>query len=343
MNIAVLVGRLGPGTGTGGVAHRLVRWLRDRGHRIEVWCTFCDSSLQGVAIRPMGSRWTAAARVSPGFVRLALDRTPGCEVVRASGGVHRAWLAARGGIIGPRDWLEDRLDRATARTASRVICNSLQVAGEIVAWHGVASDRIRVVRTSVDADAWLLDPARRAEVRAAWGVPAGGRTALFVGHGFRRKGLDTAVEAFALASGPDDRLVVAGTDSRAARRIGRARERLGARLVSTGALVPMASWLGAADVMILPSRYDAAANATLEALAAGVPPVVSARDGASELVPDRRLVVADPTDANGFAASLRYAWQTPGLGRLCAAVGRRWPEARMAEAVEHILGEIANG
>ncbi|MEZ4234867.1 MAG: glycosyltransferase family 4 protein [Myxococcota bacterium] len=185
-------------------------------------------------------------------------------------------------------------------------------------------------------------PAVRAEVRDRLGAAEEDRIALFVGHGYRRKGLPVAVEAFARAARPGDRLLVAGADAHAARWLGPARDRLGDRLVPLGAVDP-ARWLPAADALVLPTRYDAASNAVLEALAAGVAPVASACDGASERIVDRRLVVGDPADVQGFTRALRYAWETPVLGARRRAADAGWPEARMTSSVEHILVETAHG
>ncbi|MBA2321923.1 MAG: glycosyltransferase, partial [Deltaproteobacteria bacterium] len=100
-------------------------------------------------------------------------------------------------------------------------------------------------------------------------------------------------------------------------------------------------WLPGADATILPTRYDPAANSTVEALACDVPPITSARDGASEIVPDPRLVVADPGDVDGFAAAIRLAWGLPHDGRWRAAaapwtVGRN--ADRMIEIYTALLG-----
>jgi glycosyltransferase involved in cell wall biosynthesis len=342
MNIALLVGKFGRGTGTGGFAWRLARSLQASGHTVGVWCGQGDERLDGVEMHAMGPRWTAASRVPAGWVRLALDRVPSCELARASGGVHQAWRQIRGGWSSPRERWEAWLDRRTAQTARVVICNSLRTAGEVMAWHGVPASRIRVVPSGA-LDAVRPDLALREQARTAWKIPEGGRVALFLGHGFRRKGLAVAVHAFARAASPRDRLVVAGQDAHAERWLRPARELLGEKLLAVGPLRPVERWLPGADALLLPTLYDSAANATLEAMAAGVPPVVSSRDGAAEQVFDRALVVGDPGDVEGFACALRYAWGTSGLGARCAVAAARWPETRMASAMEHLLLEFANG
>jgi UDP-glucose:(heptosyl)LPS alpha-1,3-glucosyltransferase len=218
-----------------------------------------------------------------------------------------------------------------------VVCNSLRAAGEVMAWHEVPAERIRVVPTAVDLDPG--PPELRSQVRRTWGIPEDGRAVLFLGHGFRRKNLPVAVEAFADAADPRDRLVVAGSDAHERRWLDSARDRLGSAVVVAPRSSRSRDWLVGADVLLHPTLYDAASNAVLEALALGVPPVVSARDGAAERVADRRLVVGDPASVKGFARALRYALG----GSVSEPRLEAWPESRMLDAVEDILRETIDG
>ena len=76
---------------------------------------------------------------------------------------------------------------------------------------------------------------------------------------------------------------------------------------------------------MLPTRYDPSANATLEALACGVPVVTSARDGASEILPDPAWCVSDPRDAAGFADALARILLQRGAREAARSAAARWP------------------
>ncbi|MCB9686503.1 MAG: glycosyltransferase family 4 protein [Alphaproteobacteria bacterium] len=336
--MALLSRGFGPGTGTADVAFRLLCGLRQAGADVVLHTD--DPRGAEVDARPLGDPWTAAARVEPGRVRIALDRVPGCEIVRASGGVHEAYLEA----VGTSRWRrwrgavpseQARLERAACREARMVVVNAARVAGEIVARHGLPPSRVRLVRTGVDLERHRPDRDRRQRVRAELGSPA--RVAVFVGHGFHRKNLRCAVAAFQVVARPEDRLVVVGRDVRPARYLPD-----DPRVLAVGASDP-GPWLDAADAMLLPTRYDPAANATLEALAHGVPPCVSGADGMAEIVPDRRLVVRDPDDVRGFARALSYAWLDADLPARCRHVAERWPALRMVDELVGLAAEIVDG
>ena len=341
MRITLFSAGLGPGGGTAGVAFTLSAGLVARGHHVRVVCrsaTACPDGVEVVADE---------GAPQPGDLRVGLDRIAGCDVVRASGGVHEMWSRVSATSLSrwmrttlPRERREARREARALREARLVVCNAMRAAGEVQAWHGVPSERVRIVRNGVDLARFRPDRDLRMAARRAWG--AEGRVALFVGHGWWRKGLANAVEAFARVASARDRLVVMGRDARSQSRLRAARARLGDRLIAPGPGDP-AHWMPGADVLLHPTRYDASANAVLEAMACGVPPVTTSRDGAAEIVPARELVVGNPDDVQGIANALRYAWSASGMPDRWRGVAEAWPASRMVGAFESILQELRDG
>lgn len=368
MNIALVLRRLGRSGGTEKYTFDLARWLAQRGHDVHVYCAeleVAESDLSGVTVHRLegGGRggvvgWlsvlAAASRVPRDRhdVVQGFGRTLGHDVYRAGGGVHAAWLQARRpsrlqrglASLRPIDRLELYIDRRAQTSAKVLICNSEMAARQAGAWYRIPPRRVRVVRNGVDAERFRPRPDVRARLRRDWGVPDGGRVALFLGHGFRRKGLLTAGEAFAAAREPRDRFVVAGADAHQRRYLRTLRRQVGDALVVLGPVERPEEVLCAADATVLPTLYDAAANTTVEAMACGVPPVTSSADGNAEIVPDRMLVVHDPRDAEEVAAALRFAWDGGAdLGLRCRGVAEAWPVSRNGEAMEAIYAELVHG
>ncbi len=91
----------------------------------------------------------------------------------------------------------------------------------------------------------------------------------------------------------------------------------------------VASWLAAADLALLPSRWEARALVAQEALLAGVPLVATRVGGVPELVGDAAVLV-DPDDAEGAARAVRDLADDPAARRRLAEAGRRraggWPD-----------------
>ena len=75
----------------------------------------------------------------------------------------------------------------------------------------------------------------------------------------------------------------------------------------------------AADCFVLPSRYDPFPNTALEALAMGLPAIVSSRCGAAEAVdPGVNGWICAPEDARGLAEWMAQAEGAAGRAREAA-------------------------
>lgn len=355
--ITVVVRRFQRLGGSEGQACALVAWLAQAGVPTRVICERAGRGAPrgpGIEVLRLPSRalgrWAFSLAVAavprrPGEVRFAFDRVLGCEITRAGGGAHAAWLAAREALDGGRrasvaERMEGARERLALRSARLVWANSDMGADDLRAAYGADLPPVETVRNAVEL-ADIAPPAREA-LRASWGVPRAGRVAIFLGSGFARKGLDTAVRAFLWASSQHDRLVVVGDDRESGWWERRARARLGSRLLWVGPHPEARALLAGADALLLPTHYDPSSNAVFEALAAGVPPVGSARDGAMEVVDEARLRGLVPGESSGFARALSYAWEDgrePGRWREVAAA---WPASRMG-ASAMALAERARG
>jgi UDP-glucose:(heptosyl)LPS alpha-1,3-glucosyltransferase len=254
------------------------------------------------------------------------ERIAGCDLYRAGDGVHRQWLAYRAVTASPLErlgvWLnpwhryvcaEERAMFGHPKLRA-VICNSQMVAGEIRRHFPAAAGKLHVIYNGVDLE--HFHPARRAalrdEARARFHCAPEDAVFAFVGSGFARKGLAAAIEALARlqARGPAPvRLLVAGRD-RALATFRAQAERAGVagRVLFTGGLEDVRPVYAAADCFILPTRYDPFPNTALEAMAMGLPAIVSTQCGAAELVRtgDNGWVCA-PDDAAALAACMQEA------------------------------------
>jgi glycosyltransferase involved in cell wall biosynthesis len=183
---------------------------------------------------------------------------------------------------------------------------------------------ITTSRTTADTAAELLGVPRAKLTVAAPGLdraPAArraGRPAMILGVGTisRRKGWDVLVEALAQMGdlawrctilGPDDRepATAAALRARIARMEG-ADPRLAGRLRLTGALdrAALDAAYQGADIFCLPSRYEGYGMVATEAMAHGLPVIVSAAGALPEAVGDAGLLVP-PDDPGALAAALR--------------------------------------
>jgi glycogen(starch) synthase len=199
-------------------------------------------------------------------------------------------------------------ERRAVATADRVVVCSPAMRHEAVA-HGARPDRVHVVPAGVDAERWQVGAADRDHARERW---AGAAQHLVVAAGRLEweKGFSTLLRAVpaVLQRQPSTQVVIAGQGSyepvlrRLADELGVTPHltlpgRLGSR--------ELAALLGAADAVVVPSRYEPFGLVALEAQAAGAPVVVTRTGGLGDLVVDGRTgrVVA-PGDVDRLAQVL---------------------------------------
>lgn len=254
----------------------------------------------------------AAARVAPRDrydVVLSFSRTRHQDVYRAGGGTHADYLERMHGPaaralrqLSPRHRVLLGIEaRVFADATQTILCNSELVRDDVARRFGVPESRLAIVYNGVDLA--RFHPAHRADAAALRSELGDGAAPLwlFAGSGFERKGLDTALRALAATKGV---LLVAGRDDPSRWRARAAALGVGARVRWLGPRGDVERLCAAADALLLPTRYDAFANACLEAAAAGLPVVTSRSNGAAEILGDGGFVVESADDVTGFAAAL---------------------------------------
>jgi glycosyltransferase-like protein len=197
------------------------------------------------------------------------------------------------------------------------ICVSAAVAGELLDGWGITAT---VIPNGVDAQrfSWAAGPAGAA-ARAAWHSQLG-RYVLTVGGIEPRKGSLELLEAYALlrARLPDVRLVIAGGETLFDYRDYRARweqraTELGVEPVVLGPVDhdALPALVAAAGVFAFPSTKEGFGLAAMEALAAGVPLVVTNLPVFREIFTGVTRFAGDPA---GLAAQLRAGLTEPDTG-----------------------------
>jgi UDP-glucose:(heptosyl)LPS alpha-1,3-glucosyltransferase len=258
-----------------------------------------------------------AADVVVGF-----GRTVGQDLFRASGGCHRGYLARVAAEEGALRRLRQRLSpyhrallaierRQYADAAQTTLAVSELSRQEILDLYPTApAAHVAVLHYGVDVE--RFHPARRSTdgpaIRAELGLAPEQPVVLFVGTGFKRKGVPTLLDVWRREPPAGAALVIVGNDQHLAAHVRAARDLRGP-VVVTGPRRDVERLYAAADVFTLPSLYEVCPVAILEALASGLPVVTSRATGAPELLGGAlaELLVDDPRDVDAVEARHREA------------------------------------
>jgi UDP-glucose:(heptosyl)LPS alpha-1,3-glucosyltransferase len=212
----------------------------------------------------VGRRWSEAsfARAArAAWLREGFDfvqsheAIPGCHVYRPEGDFHPAVL---------KETLEHPRLRA-------VLCRSKRELDVLRRGFRVAPEKLHVVYGGVDLE--QLHPRERERLRGAARAEIGcqPRDTLFLSMG---PAIEPAIEALRAARN-ESFWLAAVTDQRGGS---------SGKVVFLGTREDARPLYAAADCLLLPGRYDPLPDSVLEALAMGVPGIVSARSGAAEAI-----------------------------------------------------------
>ncbi|MFJ8750111.1 glycosyltransferase family 4 protein [Streptomyces sp. NPDC102441] len=205
-------------------------------------------------------------------------------------------------------------ERFGARWSDRILCVSEserltgQRAGITARWsvihNGVDLSRFRPAREDTAASA-------RSSLPVLDGIPAEVPLVVCVGRLSRQKGQDVLLRAWRTAAPGGARLVLVGD--------GPYGDEL-RRTAPPGVLFARGSedvrpWIHAADLLVLPSRWEGMALAPLEAMACGTPVLLTDVDGARESLPPGHLshCLVPPDDPGALADALTTLLGDPAL------------------------------
>lgn len=337
MHIAITVGQFDLTGGIERVTVALAKGYQALGHDVTILATdwdpaFADRFRFERVHAPAHPAWLRTLTL-PGATSRRLAQLGRFDLIHGQGtstltcdlltfhSVHAAWLDVSVGCEPEGSWKRTakRLypfhRAAIAMEAYQVAHHrgmihacSQEVRDEVIRYYHADPDRVVAVPWGIDLEVFRPDVAAGRAERERWGVPAGATVLLLMANEFHRKGLKPILEAMAELDRADVHLAVAGRGEPEPYR----------PLVSALGLESRVHFLGnreaapcyqAADLFVMPSTYEGWGLVVPEALACGLPTVVSRFPASNALVRtgENGILLDDPTDALALARALERA------------------------------------
>jgi UDP-glucose:(heptosyl)LPS alpha-1,3-glucosyltransferase len=217
----------------------------------------------------------------------------------------------------------------------------------MTAYH-VPAEKIAVIYNGVDHE--RFHPRNRAEAREKtrkkWDIPVEAPLVLFVGNGFQRKGIERLLKIWECGYLNGIFLLVVGEDAQISRYRSRFEKRAGNRVIFAGSQRNIHEYYGAADLLALPAFQEAFGNVVLEALASGLPVIVSETVGAAELLTGELTegILASPDNPLDIEKTILSLLQTnrwPRLSEQARKLGEKYSWDNHFRELEGYLMEVA--
>jgi UDP-glucose:(heptosyl)LPS alpha-1,3-glucosyltransferase len=241
------------------------------------------------------------------------DKTIYQDIYRAGDGCHIEWLKQRWkreGLIGkmsimfnPYHWLILTIERFIFRhhRFKVVIAISEMVKRNMIENYGINPSDISVIYNGVDLKRFNPETRDRFrhEIRSRYRIREDEFVLLFVGSGFKRKGLGYLLESIESVDKPLTLMVVGK---------GRFKQVAGhQKVIFCGPQKDIHKYYAAADIFVFPTVYEPFGNVHLEALASGLPVITTSHSGAAEIIEDERqgFIIEDPEDIEKMAERIK--------------------------------------
>ncbi|MFB3891902.1 MAG: glycosyltransferase [Phycisphaerae bacterium] len=217
--------------------------------------------------------------------------------------------------------------RLAAGACDRIIAVSRAVRDDHARRAGLPLWRYEVIPNGIDSSAYAPDERAREELRRQWGISQGETLLAFVGRLDRQKGIDVLLSAMSHlgARGRPASLVIAGDGPKRFIVDNFIRHGEGGKHTRClGFVQDVRGVLSAADIFVMPSRWEGFGLAAAEAMAAGLPVIATRVPGLREVLDDGRAgVMVEPDHVVALTDAIERLAGDASLRKQVAEAGRR--------------------
>ncbi len=282
----------------------------------------------------------------PSSIIFGMDRTYSQTHHRAGEGIHAGYLHQR-------SYSEGRLKKISIRfnplhhyllnlekkmfqnsKLKILFTNSHMVKREAMQYYDISEEKIKVVHNGVEWEE-LSEPFEASLERAS----SEKYEFLFIGNGYKRKGLDLLLKSLSQLQRKDIHLSVVGKEKKL-HSYQRIAKRLGLENIVSfyGPQNNIIPFYQKADALLIPSIYDPFANVTMEALAMGLYVISSKSNGGHEILStDNGAIIEDLYDIDSITTSLKQALSHPKTPKSATAIRESVRSYNFKQQLEKIV------
>ncbi len=247
------------------------------------------------------------------------------DIFRTGGGCHKAWqkeslLAIRNKFLrnikyirrlfSLNQWVTLMIERKTFKKGNykKIISPSQRVKTQLIKYYNIPDDDIKVIYNGVDLIKFNLDDKEenRSKKRKQYGIKDDEVVLVFAATNFELKGLEFLITALGnLKERNIKLLVVGGGKYKHYQQLAKSLN-VEDKIIFTGIAKKINEYYHTGDIFVYPTFYDTFANTCLEAIACGLPNIISEIAGIAEILTDgeNALIIKNPSDDKEIASKI---------------------------------------
>jgi len=199
----------------------------------------------------------------------------------------------------------------------KVIAISQRIKQELITNYAIPQEKVVVIPNGVNTERFSVKDKqlKRKTVREKYNLKDNDVVAIFPAHEFKRKGLSKIIDAYFELKIDNLFLLVVGRDDPAGFYAEIAKHELKGKIIFVGEQADIEDYYLASDMMIFPTVYEPFGLVITEAMACGLPVIVSAVAGAAELITDKKdgVLLSDANDSIELAEKIKWLITNKGM------------------------------
>ena len=272
---------------------RLIKALKNDGIECEVRA-FTGSKRLSSWLKALKFNAQAKRQKAADELYFSLERITSADIYRAGDGVHKIYMKTKPfWWVNPLNFVYPFLEKRCFANSRKIIANSNFIKAQIVAAYGVLPEKIVTIYNGINLPQKVEKGSAKMALCEEFGLDYHLPIVLFVGSGFKRKGVSELLTLVSKLK-TSVNLIIVGKDKELNSYKNLAKK-LGVSALFTGEQRSTAKFYEASDIFIFPTRYEPFSNVVLEALSYKNIVFTTAQNGASEIL-DEKFVMKDAND-----------------------------------------------
>ena len=221
----------------------------------------------------------------------SLERIACPDVYRAGDGVHKVFLTVeRKSRLNPLHPIYLFLERRCFNNAKRIIANSHMIKDEIINTYGINSNKIDVIYNGIESKKVDYKHSFN-KLSKEFSLDKDTPILLYVGSGFKRKGVKEFLEIIARLENKNIKAFVVGKEKKIEYYKQLSKDlKIDKKVMFTGARQDVDDFYAISDVFLFPTRYEPFSNVILEAMSSKNAVFTTKQNGAHEILGDKYIM-----------------------------------------------------